>query len=317
MQAKIIDENEEGIAVDITDNNGVIHEISMFKNGSISYHNQETYADEPEKRRDENDEHVEQARRFAQYYVYAERGYDTVPPEIHPERIAAVRQTIQNLSDADFKDLFGDLYQQLQSYHSNTPRAISIPDDAAGPNSVYYRQQVYLGLDSTQLPDEVESLAATHGIDLDNADSPVSELSNSARSAWQSFTEQFGNLAQRQEFDANDTLEICGVSSLHTAYIDSRGIEHFEDPAEDPFDREPDTLIELAPVDPGPLDEFREFLDHHLKCQIRDCFIRMGLRPPEEYRVLGPGHIEAAERYKKLEMYPDFTDPENEQLLAK
>ncbi|WP_323368202.1 hypothetical protein [Natrarchaeobaculum aegyptiacum] len=290
----------------------------MDESGEIKYHEQDGYADDPSQRSDESNEHVEQARRFAQYYVYAERGYDTVPPDIHPERIDAVRQAIQTLTDAEFDALFGELKQQLQSYHDDTERAILIPADAAGPNSVLYRQHVYLGIDTTQteFADEVETLATVHGINLKDADTSVSELSDSTRSAWQSFTEQVESLARNRDIDASDALEIGGVSSLYTAYVDSSGREHIGEPADDPFNREPDTLIELAPIEPGSLEQFREYFDHYLQCQIRDCFVRMGLHPPEEFCVLGPGRIEAAEQYKRLEMYPDFTDPDNDRLLA-
>lgn len=38
-------------------------------------------------------------------------------------------------------------------------------------------------------------------------------------------------------------------------------------------------------------ERFREYLIHHLKCQIRDVFARMGERPPEEYQVDGYGKL--------------------------
>lgn len=318
MKAVITGENDERVGVNLLDNNNAEHVIETEFDGEIKHHQCDAYADKAANRTPEENEHNNQARRFAQYYVYVERGYDTVPPEIHPERIDAVRRAIQRLSDVEFEALFGELKQQLQSYHDDTERAIPIPADAAGPNSVLYRQHVYLGLNPAQsgFADEVDTLATVHGIDLENTDTPVSELTDSARSAWQSFTDQLETLADERDVDAGNAPEIGGVSSLYTAYVDSSGREHIDDPADDPFDREPDTLIELAPIEPGSLEQFREYLDHYLQCQIRDCFVRMGLHPPEEFCVLGPGHIEAAEQYKRLDMYPDFTDPDNDRLLA-
>lgn len=38
-------------------------------------------------------------------------------------------------------------------------------------------------------------------------------------------------------------------------------------------------------------ERFREYLVHHLKCQIRDIFDRMGEHPPEEYQVDGFGKL--------------------------
>jgi len=318
MKAVITGENERLVGVNLLDNNDAEHVIELEKaGGEITGHQCEAYADKPSNRTPAENEYNEQARKFAQYYVYCERSYDTVPPQIHPERINAVRQVTLELTDREFEALFDELKRQLQSYHDDTERAIAIPANAAGPDSVLYRQRVYLGLNPTrtEFADELETLATVHGIDLEDADTPVSELSDSARSAWQSFSDQLETLADEQSGDASDALEIGGVSSLYTAYVDSSGREHIGEPADDPFNREPDTLIELAPIEPGSLEQFREYFDHYLQCQIRDCFVRMGLHPPEEFCVLGPGRIEAAEQYKRLEMYPDFTDPDNDRLL--
>ena len=318
MQASIEGEDDEGCGIEVIDNNGTEHWIEIkYESSKISHHEQDGYPDDPSQRSDEGNEHVEQARRFAQYYVYCERGYDTVPPEIHPERVDAVRRALQELSDSAFDALFGDLKQQLRSYHDDTERSVPIPADAAGPNSVLYRQHVYLGVDpsETDLTDELATLATVQDIDLDDADTAVSELSEATRSGWKSFTEQVDALAQNRTADASKAVEIGGVSSVYTAFVDGRGAEHIGEPADDPFEREPDILIEIAPIDPGFLDDFRAYFDHYLKCQIRDCFVRMGLHPPEGFRVLGPGRIEAAEQYKRLELYPDFTDPHNQTLL--
>jgi hypothetical protein len=319
MDGLITGENDERIGLSIIDNDDNEHVIEMEFDGEIKHHITDEYAKKAANRTPEQNEKFEQVRRFARYYVYVEEGYDTVPPEIHPERIDAVRIALQNLSRDRFELLFGDLFQQLQSYHdSSVGRAIQLPTEAAGPQSVFYRQHVYLGLSplETEFGTAAESIASSHEIDLSEAATPLDEIGESALGSWEAFTDQFETLVRQQDADLSNEFDIGGVSSLHTAYIDGAGVEHIETPVEDPFDREPDTLLELAPVDPGPLEEFRAFLDHHLKCQIRDCYVRMGLQPPAEARVLGPGRVEAAEQYKRLDMYPDFTDPDNEQLLA-
>ncbi|AGB14870.1 hypothetical protein Halru_0224 [Halovivax ruber XH-70] len=320
METEIIGEDEDDIGVKVVDQKGAEHQIELHKgNGDIYAHVCDEYADKAANRTPEENEVNEQARRFAQYYVYCERGYDTVPPEVHPERIDAVRQAIAELSQSAFDDRFGDLRQQLRSYHDDSvSRAIPIPSDAAGSDLVLYRQHVYLGLDplETDLADEFETLATVHEIDLDETSEPVAVFNDSKCSDWRAFSEHAESLAQNRDVDISDAIDIGGVSSLYTAYVDDHGVEHIGEPNQDPFDRDPDTLIELAPIDPGPLQEFQAYVDHYLKCQIRDCFVRMGLHPPEEFCVLGPGRIEAAEQYKTLEMYPDFTDPDNRALLA-
>jgi hypothetical protein len=45
---------------------------------------------------------------------------------------------------------------------------------------------------------------------------------------------------------------------------------------------------------------------HHLQCQVRDAYIRIGLEPPEAFRVLGQGLAEQTMHYQHAEMYPPY-----------
>ncbi|MEZ3116125.1 hypothetical protein RYH80_09385 [Halobaculum sp. MBLA0147] len=97
------------------------------------------------------------------------------------------------------------------------------------------------------------------------------------------------------------------TSGIHTMYYadvnDSRLVE-----GEDPYpDRRPDGRLEHVVID---LDwpDFPEFLDYHLRCQIRDSYLARGEEPPEEYRVLGPGTDHAMVRYMTRDHLPDYHD---------
>lgn len=61
--------------------------------------------------------------------------------------------------------------------------------------------------------------------------------------------------------------------------------------------------IELPQSTVPTLGAFRELLLYHLRCQIRDCVILMGTIPGSVYRLLGPGHRTASERYESLPVY--------------
>ena len=318
MKATIPGENDEGIGVDVIDNNGASHEITIEKDSNeIVYHQCEAYADKPRNRTPAENEYNEQARKFAQYYVYLERGYDTVPPEIHPERINAVREAIAAMSDDEFERLFGDLHQQIASHQGNAGRVLDLPEDIAGPDSVLYRQHVYLGFDplDTAYSNEAQDLAARYGLDLTGESVNESEATDDIDS-WRAFTEDLGVLAADDDATLTEGLSVDGVSSLYMAHVDEAGHEHIGEPAEDAYAREPDTLLELPPMEAGTLSEFQDYLNHNLACQIRDCFVRMGLEPPEPFQVLGFGRYEAAEQYRKLEMYPNYIDPEEERAFA-
>lgn len=322
VQASIEGGDEEGCGLEVIDNNGIEHWIEVkYENGEISYHESGGYPDEPTKRTPEGNEHVEQARRFAQYYVYLERGYDTVPSQTHPERINAARVAITSLSESEFDQFFGDFYQQLRSYdHPSVDPIVDIPSAASSADSVLYRTNIYLGLNplETELREEAEEIANRDGLGL-AADSieekTANETSNEEIDSWRAFSKDLGTLAVEDDIDLSDGLYIDSVSSLHMAYIDDQGEEHITG-ASEPFERDPDAIIELPVMDAGTLEEFQDYINHNLACQIRDCFVRMGLEPPKPFQILGYGDFESAEQYKRLDMYPNYIDSEEEKAFA-
>ncbi|WP_230198766.1 hypothetical protein [Halopiger djelfimassiliensis] len=243
------------------------------------------------------------------------------PRRIHPERINAVRVAIAGLSESEFEQYFGDLYHQLRSYDDpGTDRVIEVPSAASSPESVLYRKNVYLGLDpfETEFSAEAEAIAARHGLDLSLEQLDTMSLEEGSTidlDGWEAASRELGTLADAADGDLSDGLQIAGVSSLHMAYIDGRGEEHVTD-ADEPFDREPDARIELPVMDAGSLAEFQDYVNHNLACQVRDSFVRMGLEPPEPFQILGYGEFEAAEQYKRLEMYPNYIDPEEQHAFV-
>lgn len=320
MKAVITGESDERVGVNLRDNDGAEHLIEIEFDGEIKYHECEAYADKVRNRTPEENEYNEQARKFARYYVYVQRGYDTVPPTEHPERINAVRLAMQDFTDTEFEELFGDLYRQMRSYHDfDIERPIPEPPNAT--ENVLYRQNVYLGINplETDIAAEANGIASAHGLDFSDESllgDSVEALSDGEIADWQAFADDLANLVEEKDVSLADGAYIDAVSSLYTTYLDDDGEQYTTNPETDPFDREPDTVIELPPIDPQSIDDFREYLDHHLKCQIRDCFVRMGVHPPEEFRVLGNGRLESVAAYKLLDMYPEFYDPENDTLLA-
>lgn len=309
MEGEIIDENEKGVAVDVVDNNGVTHEISLFKNGEITYHDQEGYPDKAAKRTEDENEHVNQARRFAQYHVYRERGYDIVEHTENPDYINAVREAINGLSDDEFEQYFGALYRQLQSHHGDSERLVELPAGVRAEDAVVYELDVYLGIDieNETIADRLEPLSQAHGLDLDEGNKPVTDASESEIADWESVGEHLLDIT-----DGDVPLDINSVSGIHVGYPNAQG-EHEVQEAEDPLDREADARIELMPTDPGTLDEFRNLLDHHLRSQIRDCFAGMGLMPPEPFQTIGFGKFIYARRYDHYDLYPKFHTGEGDQ----
>ncbi|NGM69156.1 hypothetical protein G6M89_09075 [Natronolimnobius sp. AArcel1] len=96
--------------------------------------------------------------------------------------------------------------------------------------------------------------------------------------------------------------EIEAVSDIHLRYNDENGDET-EQWNHDPFpERKPDARLQLSFDHVPSLDDFKSYLDYHLRCQIRDCYIIAGLEPPEAYKVLGNGQDQITGRYPHPEI---------------
>ena len=98
---------------------------------------------------------------------------------------------------------------------------------------------------------------------------------------------------------------IDATSGVHTMYYadtnDDRLIK-----TDDPYpDRKPDGRLEHVPLD-IPWDQFASFIDYHLQCQLRDCYLSRGEEPPTQYRVLGPGTDHMMVRCMTRECLPSY-----------
>ena len=146
MKAVITGENDERVGINLLDNSDVEHVIEMEFDGTIKYHQQDGYPDDPDERTEAGNEHVNQARRFARYWVYRKRGYDTLKPVQNPDRIAQAAVVLQLLSVDAVERFFGELYQQFRAASTDGDRPITLPD-GVGHREAVYQQDIYLGLD--------------------------------------------------------------------------------------------------------------------------------------------------------------------------
>ncbi|MFD1565525.1 hypothetical protein ACFR99_18485 [Haloarchaeobius amylolyticus] len=283
----------------------------MEFDGEIKYHDQDGYPDEPANQTDEESERIRQARLFARYNVFVERGYDTVPAPKNPVRIDAVRQAINEMDRAEFETLFGDLYQQLEFEEgSGTSPAMTVPPEATDP--CIYCKNIYLGIDPLET-DLGTQLASKHDLDVTQsaAEIDLTDVSVHELESWGAFSGEFAAQATKTELDPSDTVYIDETSDLYVKYPAGAQLAVVDDHLE-PAAREPDTIIELLPVDPQNLEYFKSFIDHYLRCQVRDSFVEMGVHPPEAFQVLGMGRFMAARGYDYIDFYPEFHNPNAE-----
>ncbi|RZH67398.1 hypothetical protein [Natrinema altunense] len=308
MKAVITGESDELVGVNLRDNDGAEHVIEMAFDGKITAHQQDGYPDNPAERTEEENERVNQARRFAKYFVLAERGYDTVPAAENPIRINAVRKAIDEMSAEEFKRHFGDLYQQLAYEEGDgTSPAITVPGEATDPS--IFCQNIYLGVDPFET-DIGGQLADEYGLAIDQpaADIDLTDVSADEIDTWAEYAGEFAGRAEDADLDLSEATYIDETSQLYVKYPNGPNLTAIDDHLE-PAARDPDTVIELLPIDPQDLEYFKSFMDHYLRCQIRDSFVEMGVHPPEAFQVIGMGRFMSTWRYDNIEFYPQFHDP--------
>ncbi|SEL14017.1 hypothetical protein [Haloferax larsenii] len=109
----------------------------------------------------------------------------------------------------------------------------------------------------------------------------------------------------KQEIYLDDADEIEAVSGVIVEYYVAKGerrtVHHGEVP-----DRDPDACVEVSPAPLVAVEPFRDYLAYNLRCQIRDCYVGMGLEPPSQYKVLGPGQYRFTGKYQHFECYPEY-----------
>ncbi|MBZ6494847.1 hypothetical protein [Natrinema longum] len=306
MDGLITGENDERVGLSVIDNDDVEHVIELEFDGEIKYH--ESDYPEPKQATDEQEERINQACRFAQYYVFVERGYDTVPASENPVRIDAVRQAINEMDSAEFEDLFGDLYQQLEFEEgSGTSPAMTVPSGATDP--CIYCKNIYLGIDPLET-DLGTQLASKHDLDVTKsaAEIDLADVSEHELESWGEFSGEFAAQAADSGLNLSDAAYIDETSDLYVKYPDGAQLAVVDDHLA-PAARDPDTVIELLPIDPQDLEYFKSFMDHYLRCQIRDSFVEMGVHPPEEFQVIGMGRFMAARGYDYIDFYPELHNP--------
>ena len=290
MDGKIIDENESGVGVDIVDNNDNLHEISIEKDSwKIVYHNSDKYSDDPAKRTKAGNEHINQARRFAKYWVYHQRGYDTLDGWQNPDRITLAATALMALDEPIAESYLDDLNQQLQSLYSNIDPAVEIPD-SVDPTSAVYLYDLYLGMDD-------EDISAYADLVSDLSVDELTDLSDAERNSLPSHNE---GLFIESTAGPHIKWDTTGDGQYRTAWADQ------------PVDRDPDARIELLAFEPDSVVELKRQAVRNLLCQVRDCYLTMGIAPPEQFRLLGHGQHDASTWYVHNELYEAYYDPDAE-----
>jgi len=303
MNGNITGENDERVGLYVDDNNDAEHWIEMEFDGEIKYHEQDAYPDHPDDRTNEELKSVMQARKFARYHVYQERGYETLPPNERPERLILATLVVANLSTEAFEQQFGDLYQQLKSYSTDQEPVVDLPDGLSEDNYYLYAKELYLGFDDDALQSTLEA------IDEASLEVILETVGNSDPAVDEALTALGINPVDAEPSDLSERW----IEAISDVLVQWRiGESTHRQNAELDVDREPDVGIEIHPHDPGSIEEFQTYVVDHLRCQLRDAYVQTGQTPPEYAQIQGPGRDLFTMMYQKLSSMQNYHDPDAE-----
>lgn len=295
MKAIIGEEDDEGIGLRVIDNNDVSHGISVLFDGEIDYHEQDGYSDYPSERTQEENEHIRQARRFAKWHVYRERGYETMPRHENPDCLVAAMIAVSTLSADATQEQFGDLRAQLERHFTDSP--VELPFDDADPDDpIFYRKDLYLSADplaeQPPLVEQYNDIATT-----------IQAESEAVLAESDDIEQQLFELFRYEDrLDATlPSFELDAVSEMHSLHTDGKTEQTTE--VDSPRDREPDARIELPPVDLEEFELFRLLLVANLSAQVRDRYLMMGEQPPDAFQHQGFGTYRGTVKQQINEMY--------------
>lgn len=309
MDALITGEGDGIVGLSVIDNNDVEHLIEMNFEGTITGHQQDGYPDDSSKRTVQEHEHVNQTRRFARFYVYRKRGYDTIEPLRNPDRIATAALAVANLSPEQCREYFGDSYRQLRSHDAGTEPIVDVPDEATD-EVLRVGQDIYLDLAEDAFVSIVETLSEADAFEhLETAAGEAAADENLLTAFQRVLRERNVDLDEEGARIGATLIDAVGPVSVRWTKNGTDYVEQASTAASLP-DRDPAARPQMPPsiYEFDSIESFQRSLVYHLLCQVRDCYIEMGIAPPEGVRIQGPGFYENIGWYKHHDVYSNYYD---------
>ncbi len=309
MKADVDGDDGEYVKIYVTDQNDVEHNLTVeIMSGRISYHKQDYYPNRTSKQSSNDVVYLSQVQEYAKYTVQRTLGYPTLPPRLTPEWIPYTLGAVFGLEFDSFERQFGPYAQQYHSaLHPKVPPIVEMPEETAPVGGIVYRADVFLALEfDAYLEDPV-------------AASPIEAFAGTT-DAYDLYEALAAELEARLP---PDTAPITEVSALDLQYQRRANDGSVEEPVVGERSHTsagpPDAQLQMTPPQATLESELtaeivQGLLCHHLQCQVRDAYLRLGLEPPEAFRVLGQGFAEQTMHYQHADVYPPYhlTDAEIE-----
>lgn len=320
MHATIQSETDDDIELTVTDTNETSHELALDWDGEVTRHRTRNGSGALVDRTEETTEALLQVRRFAKYYLYRERGVAMLTPYAgweritYPERLAVAALVIGSMSPETVASELDASYHQRAHPSVAGSGPVEPPADCEDPACQLIEQDVYIDIDpfvTQALLDTLVELEALGGLRqlmdmyprkddtrlLDRIEGILSEPPG-------------GQAVTGTGTEASGVPAITGVSPVRVHWQTADGTRVESSGEFDASDARIGCRLQLPgagkPVRSVPA--FQRLVVDHLLCQMRDCYVGMGLAPPRDLRVLGPGIAALSAEYEREETYQSYHD---------
>ncbi|WP_049923846.1 hypothetical protein [Halopiger djelfimassiliensis] len=321
MKATIQSETERVVELAVIDNGGNEHRLVIERDGTQRSHRCNAYSDTPEERTPVEHERYAHASRFGKYYVFRKFGYDTLSPYgssdriAYPERIAATALVVGAMSLETFESQFEAVHRQQTAVADNGEYPVEPPAGAPDATCQLIEQDVSLTVDDGRLRPlldvliELEALGALRRSMDEQPDRDDRDLFARLDAA-------LGRSPAPEDRRPSERLDrpefVDGTSSVRVHW-QTDGTTRVEYGAGTETDSTPLAARLQLPAPDGPapsIAAFQRRVVDHLRCQLRDCYVGMGLAPPRDLRVRGPGIASFTAEYERGGIYQRYHDPE-------
>lgn len=310
MHAAIETETDRTVTVRVRDNDDAVHRLTVADDGTVDQHHCPEYPNQGD-RTPRVAERVEQARRFAKHVCWRYRGTDAIDPYsavdriANPDRLATTALVLTAMQAETLAETLAPVYEQVAGPDADGP----VDPPTTAPDATCHRveQDLALSLPGNEIRRLGRALTRMDGFSTlrrgldqvpDRRDDDCFErldglLAGSDRDDWTDFLAEQSGTRVHWRIDGHTRVDYGpGPDSLERRVVDAR----LQVPAAESHVR-------------TPADFQRHLLDH-LRCQLRDCYVGMGVAPPGDVRVRGPGIDSFGTLYESADYYQRYHDPE-------
>lgn len=311
------------VELHVVDPDDAQHQLSLSTDGAVGRHWCDQYPrDGPEPSADAR-VRLARVERFAQYYLARSEGYETLSPYTEqcpiadPDRLVVTTLIVGAMSQETLESQFEACYDRLTALGATDTSPLTATPTEPAPDWAIVEQDVSLTVSTADVRRLADALVAVNGPEKLRRALDIAPDRGDA--------DLFARLDRLLSSTERSDDEVTGDRFL-AVEPPVRVYRDAETPAPDERAGGPDTgrrdggadrtaggrtvaaRIQLTPAC-TPIDSaasFQRRLVDHLRRQLRDSYVGMGLRPPSGARVTGPGIAACTERYDRVDALQNY-----------